>query len=52
MNERMTNWFGTQHVKLVLALWFLLAINMMVMELSEGVATAGFVSNIGSDSLP
>ena len=52
MNERMTNWFGTQHVKLVLALWFLLAINMMVMELSDVVATAGFVSNIGSDSLP
>ena len=36
----------------VLALWFLLAINMMVMELSDVVATAGFVSNIGSDSLP
>jgi len=52
VNERITNWFGTQHVKLVLALWLLLAINMMVMELSDVVATAGFVSNIGSDSLP
>lgn len=52
VNERITNWFGTQHVKLVLALWLLLAINMMVMELSDVIATAGFVSNIGSDSLP
>lgn len=52
MRERITNWFGTREIKLVLALWFLVAINMMVMELSDVVATAGFVSNLGSDYLP
>ncbi len=36
----------------VVSLWFLLAVNMMVLELSDVVATAGFVSRLGSDYLP
>ncbi|MDD2922506.1 MAG: hypothetical protein PHQ36_09480, partial [Anaerolineales bacterium] len=37
---------------IVFALWLLLAINMMVMELSDVVATAGFVSALGVEQLP
>ncbi len=36
----------------VVALWLLLAVNMMVMELSDVVATAGFVSALGVEQLP
>ena len=52
MRELISRWFGTKQIKLVLSLWFLLAVNMMVMELSDVVATAGFVSKLGSDNIP
>jgi hypothetical protein len=38
--------------RLAFSLWLLLAINMMVLELSDVVATAGFVSNLGVDKVP
>lgn len=38
--------------RLAFSLWVLLAINMMVLELSDVVATAGFVSNLGVDKVP
>jgi len=38
--------------RLALSLWILLAINMLVLELSDVVATAGFVSNLGVDKVP
>lgn len=38
--------------KLAFLLWLLLAMNMMVLELSDVVATAGFVSNLGVDKVP
>ncbi|MEW5872741.1 MAG: Npt1/Npt2 family nucleotide transporter [Chloroflexota bacterium] len=38
--------------RLVLMLWFLLAVNMIVQELSDVVATAGFVSSIGARQVP
>ncbi|GAB4421914.1 MAG: hypothetical protein Kow002_11080 [Anaerolineales bacterium] len=41
-----------EEAKLALSLWLLLAINMMVLELSDVVATAGFVSNLGVDKVP
>ena len=37
---------------LAFSLWLLLAMNMMVLELSDVVATAGFVSNLGVDKVP
>ena len=37
---------------LVFSLWLLLAVNMMVMELSDVVATAGFVDTLGVEQLP
>jgi len=39
-------------VRLAFSLWLLLAMNMMVLELSDVVATAGFVSNLGVDKVP
>jgi len=38
--------------RLAFSLWVLLAINMMVLELSDVVATAGFVSNLGVEKVP
>jgi len=52
VNSKLADFFGTENYKFVLSLWLLLAINMMVMELSDVVATAGFVSELGSDNLP
>jgi len=52
VNSKLAEFFGTENYKFVLSLWFLLAVNMMVMELSDVVATAGFVSELGSDYLP
>jgi len=37
---------------LAFSLWLLLAMNMMVLELSDVVATAGFVSNLGVENIP
>jgi len=38
--------------RLAFSLWLLLAMNMMVLELSDVVATAGFVSNLGVEKVP
>ncbi len=38
--------------KLVLSMLVLLAVNIMVLELSDVVATAGFISNVGSAQVP
>lgn len=37
---------------MVFSLWLLLAINTLVLELSDVVATAGFISNLGTDKIP
>ncbi|WKZ34151.1 MAG: Npt1/Npt2 family nucleotide transporter [Anaerolineales bacterium] len=39
-------------LKLAFSLWLLIAINTLVLELSDVVATAGFVSNLGVDKVP
>lgn len=39
-------------VKLAFALWLLIAVNTLVLELSDVVATAGFVSNLGVNRIP
>lgn len=41
-----------EEVGLAFALWLLLALNTMVLELSDVVATAGFVSNVGVRQMP
>jgi ATP:ADP antiporter, AAA family len=41
-----------EETKLAFSLWLLIAVNMLVLELSDVVATAGFVSNLGIDKLP
>jgi len=38
--------------KLAFSLWLLIAVNTLVLELSDVVATAGFVSNLGVDKIP
>ncbi len=39
-------------VKLAFSLWLLIAVNTLVLELSDVVATAGFVSNVGVYRIP
>lgn len=41
-----------EEFSLAFALWLLLALNTMVLELSDVVATAGFVSNVGVKQVP
>ena len=41
-----------EEAKLAFSLWVLIAINTLVLELSDVVATAGFVSNLGVDKVP
>jgi ATP/ADP translocase len=39
-------------LRLAFSLWLLLAINTLVLELSDVVATAGFISNVGVNNVP
>ncbi len=41
-----------EEAKLAFSLWVLIAINTLVLELSDVVATAGFISNLGVDRVP
>lgn len=41
-----------EEVKLAFSLWLLIAVNTLVLELSDVVATAGFVSNLGVYRIP
>ncbi len=41
-----------EEVRLAFSLWVLIAVNTLVLELSDVVATAGFVSSIGVDRIP
>ncbi len=41
-----------EEARIVFSLWLLLAINTLVLELSDVVATAGFISNLGADKVP
>lgn len=41
-----------EEVKLAFSLWVLLAINTLVLELSDVVATAGFISSLGVEKVP
>ncbi|HET7145484.1 MAG TPA: hypothetical protein VFI68_15805 [Anaerolineales bacterium] len=41
-----------EEFKLAFSLWLLIAVNTLVLELSDVVATAGFVSNLGVDKIP
>ncbi|MFN8413469.1 MAG: hypothetical protein U0Z26_13870 [Anaerolineales bacterium] len=41
-----------EEVKLAFSLWLLIAVNTLVLELSDVVATAGFVSNLGVNRVP
>jgi len=41
-----------EEVKLAFSLWLLIAVNTLVLELSDVVATAGFVSNVGVYRIP
>jgi hypothetical protein len=52
--EKILNFFNLKPGEgiLVFSLWLLLAINMMVMELSDVVATAGFVNALGVEQIP
>lgn len=39
-------------VKIAFSLWLLIAVNTLVLELADVVATAGFISNVGVESIP
>ena len=41
-----------EEIKLAFSLWVLIAVNTLVLELSDVVATAGFVSSLGVDRIP
>jgi AAA family ATP:ADP antiporter len=41
-----------EEMRLAFSLWLLIAINTLVLELSDVVATAGFISNLGVDKVP
>jgi ATP:ADP antiporter, AAA family len=41
-----------EEVRLAFSLWLLIAVNTLILELSDVVATAGFVSNLGVDKMP
>ncbi|MBL8063630.1 MAG: hypothetical protein JNK32_11450 [Anaerolineales bacterium] len=41
-----------EELKLAFSLWLLIAVNTLVLELSDVVATAGFISNLGVDRVP
>jgi ATP/ADP translocase len=41
-----------EEIKLAFSLWLLVAVNTLVLELSDVVATAGFISNLGVDRVP
>jgi ATP:ADP antiporter, AAA family len=41
-----------EEFKLAFSLWLLIAVNTFVLELSDVVATSGFVSNLGVDKIP
>ena len=41
-----------EEANLAISLWILIAVNTLVLELADVVATAGFISNLGVDSIP
>lgn len=41
-----------EELRLAFSLWLLIAVNTLVLELADVVATAGFVSNLGVDRIP
>jgi ATP/ADP translocase len=41
-----------EEANLAISLWVLIAINTLVLELADVVATAGFISNLGVNSIP
>jgi len=41
-----------EEVNLAVSLWVLIAINTLVLELADVVATTGFISNLGVDNVP
>jgi len=54
VTEKILNFFNLKPGEgiLVFSLWLLLVINMMVLELSDVVATAGFVNTLGVEKIP
>ncbi len=54
MKERLLGFLNLKQgeAKLAFSLWVLIAVNTLVLELSDVVATAGFISNLGIDRIP